>query len=828
MKKNYKFELMEIVFSLKTTVNSMLLSLWGIKKFSGKLLLSILCVAFSVGVSAQDTQAPANPNTNRSARIVLNYFRTLKNQAAGSAHHLVSGQFIGYNDVNTPGYAKITTIFNNTGQGKYVGIVGGDYASQPNSNPANYTINYDLTNPRFITAWNAGHFVSLQVHFKTPIAGGDYKTILTNAQYTEVITPGTTLYNNWRAQLSTVADGLEELQNAGVVVIFRPFHEMNGSWFWWGGYAAITNGNYKTLWQQTFNYLTIDRGLNNLLFLFAASAKSDLVTSTYYPGDNYVDLTGLDTYTSNVTTGGIGGVAAMLGIDKPLGLAEYGPISSTNPVAPLTYQYTTLTNGMKADANLKKMCYFSCWNANWGMDVNPAAGVTAALNDTYVANRDNIVKVADFKPANANANIKAQGVLSYIDGLRARTDKYLISGQFMGYSDGPGYQKIIDIYNNNAANKYVGIVGSDYSNTNLTAFNSTTYTATNNVLHTAWDAGHIVTLQVSMPNPKYPTSYTAAHFAEKISLLDVLPGGAYHANWIAELNVIAAGLQVLKDNNVMVLFRPFHKMNAVGKVWYNNTNTQYFKDTWKFMFNYLTYTKGLNNLLWVFSPDMNTDAATYYPGDEYVDITSLNVDVAKVTPFTSADIPGYDAMIALGKSFGITEFRPLPNTAINYNYHDWFINSLKTAGNNLRDVSFFMCMDGNSGMNYNVKVYEALNLNACVVNMNNFPNLKSATINNPENITKIGDYSTFGDIKVYPNPIEKGSSMNLRIDGLTNNEEMKVSVFNIVGNVVLQQTLRGSLSGSYELKKVSSLQQGIYILSVESLTKSANLRFVVN
>jgi len=268
-------------------------------------------------------------------------------------------------------------------------------------------------------------------------------------------------------------------------------------------------------------------------------------------------------------------------------------------------------------------------------------------------------------------------------------------------------------------------------------------------------------------------------------------------------------------------------MNAVGQVWYNNTNTQYFKDTWIYMYNYLTYTKGLNNLLWVYSPDMNTDAATYYPGNEYVDITGLNVDVTKVTPFTSADIPGYDSMIALGKPFGITEFRPLPNTAINYNYHDWFINSLKNVGNGLRDVSFFMCMDGNSGMNYNVKVYEALNLNACVVNMNNMPNLKSATINNLDNLTKVGDTSALGDIKVYPNPVEKGSSMNLRLDGLTDSEEMNVCVFNMVGNLISQQTLHGSESGFYEVKCVSALQQGIYILNVESPTKSANIRFVV-
>lgn len=835
MKKNYKHVLMGNLIPLKTNVNSMSFSNWGIKKFSGKLLLSILCLAFSAGAFAQATQAPANPNTNRSARIVLNYFRTLKNMAGSGNQRLISGQFQGYNDNLTNQDARITTVYNRSN--KWVGIVGGDYASQPNDNPNYYTINYDFVNPRLISAWNAGHYATIQVHFKSPVAGASLKTPLNATQYAEVITPGTTLYNSWRAQLSTVADGLQQLEDAGVVVIFRPLHEMNGSWFWWGGDEAKNSGRYKTLWQQMFNYLTVTRGLDNLLFVFAPNISTDpvnkpLIPSDYYPGDNYVDLLGLDAYTSTITTSKFSGVTAMLGIDKPLGLSEYGPVGAVNPPTPLTFQYTTLTDGLAADANLKKMVYFHCWNANWGLDVNPSTltptvtGVAAALSHSSVANRDNIAKVSNFKPANANASTKAQGVLNYITGLRSQSDRYLVSGQFTGYSDGPGYQKITDIYNNNATNKYVGIVSSDYSNSTFTTFNSTTYAVTNTMLTSSWNAGHLVMLQASMPNPKYTSGHTETRFKEKISLLEVMPGGLYHTNWLAELDILAAGLQVLENNNVMVLFRPFHKMNAVGQVWYNNTNTQYFKDAWKFMFNYLTYTKGLNNLLWVFSPDMNTDAASYYPGDDYVDITSLNVDITTTALFNSTAIPGYSDMVALGKPFGISEFRPMPNTGANYNYHDWFISSLKTLSNGLRDVSFFVCMDGNSGLNTNVKVKEALTWNACVANRDNIPNLKSATIPNSGDKITIEDPSA-NEVKVYPNPVEKGNSLNLRFEGLTNGDRLYVKVFNVVGNLMSQQTLPGSESNLYEVKSISGLNEGIYILKAEGATKTANIRFVV-
>lgn len=121
MKKNYKRLLSEI----KAQINALPFPNSRTSKLSGKFLLFMICLALSAGVFAQDTQAAANPNTNRSARIVLNYFRTLKNMNGTGNHRLISGQFQGYNDNLTNQDARIITVYNRTN--KWVEIVGGDY-----------------------------------------------------------------------------------------------------------------------------------------------------------------------------------------------------------------------------------------------------------------------------------------------------------------------------------------------------------------------------------------------------------------------------------------------------------------------------------------------------------------------------------------------------------------------------------------------------------------------------------------------------------------------------------------------------------------------------
>ncbi len=80
-----------------------------------------------------------------------------------------------------------------------------------------------------------------------------------------------------------------------------------------------------------------------------------------------------------------------------------------------------------------------------------------------------------------------------------------------------------------------------------------------------------------------------------------------------------------------------------------------FIKVWRHMFDYLSKTKGLDNLLWVYGPNHGNNTAKYYAGDAYVDIVGLDA----YTDFIDKEhIKGYDEVASLPKPFGFTEYGP--------------------------------------------------------------------------------------------------------------------------------------------------------------------------
>jgi mannan endo-1,4-beta-mannosidase len=84
-------------------------------------------------------------------------------------------------------------------------------------------------------------------------------------------------------------------------IVFRPFHEHNGDWFWWGKGIA-SEEDYIKLWRFTIEYLRDEKGVHNLLYSFSpdrSRMKIENIESDYfyaYPGDDYVDIFGFDDY----------------------------------------------------------------------------------------------------------------------------------------------------------------------------------------------------------------------------------------------------------------------------------------------------------------------------------------------------------------------------------------------------------------------------------------------------------------------------------------------------------------------------------------------------
>ena len=115
------------------------------------------------------------------------------------------------------------------------------------------------------------------------------------------ILPGGAEHEAYKARLDLLADFFKSLKKGflskhEIPIVFRPFHEHTGSWFWWGQ-PHCTPEEYKQLWQFTVKYLRDVKGVHNLLYCYSPDIFRDKEHYLEcYPGDDYVDILGIDDY----------------------------------------------------------------------------------------------------------------------------------------------------------------------------------------------------------------------------------------------------------------------------------------------------------------------------------------------------------------------------------------------------------------------------------------------------------------------------------------------------------------------------------------------------
>ncbi len=341
-------------------------------------------LAFALlSVAATAAQPPADPALNPKGRAILAWFQALQ---ASPDLKLVSGQFAGWSGSSAK-MEVLAKIERATGQ--WPAMIGLDYCGWDAGAAAIHT---GPANELAKEYWRDGGLVTISWHAPNPAnpKGGGLNDKGVNLA--DLLAPGET-HDRWMKSLDKIAAGLQELQEAGVVVIWRPFHEMNGGWFWWG--AQVPHGpdgrpdptaappdpaNLIAAWRHMFNYFTHEKNLHNLIWSYGPNHGQPL-TAGYYAGDAFVDLVGLDAYTDLIDPAHIKGFEPVIALGKPAGLTEYGPHGASNP--PGDYDYRRLLDGVAQ--NFPQLRFFMSWDAKW----NPAENLFAKefYNDPRVITR---------------------------------------------------------------------------------------------------------------------------------------------------------------------------------------------------------------------------------------------------------------------------------------------------------------------------------------------------------------------------------------------------------------------------------------------------------
>jgi mannan endo-1,4-beta-mannosidase len=328
-----------------------------------------LLAATWLATFAAPAAQPANPNANAKTRAVLNFFYEAD---ARPTKRVISGQFTDFGNG-----AKVDILKQIADQsGHWPAVAGVDYADFGRG-----SLTWKTPNQVAVAHWKQGGLVTVMAHMYNPAnpKGGGLRD--KGVDIADLLKPGTETNQRWMQELDLAAAGLQDLKDQGVVVLWRPFHEMNGGWFWWG---AQKPEEFIKVWRHMFDYYTKTKGFDHLLWVYGPNHGQK--TAAYYAGDQYVDIIGLDAYTDFIDRQHIKGYEEIVALKKPFGFSEFGPFGPQNP--PGDYDYRKFMEGIAKE--FPKTCWFMSWNAKWSLARNQH--VKEALEHPWVINREDLPK----------------------------------------------------------------------------------------------------------------------------------------------------------------------------------------------------------------------------------------------------------------------------------------------------------------------------------------------------------------------------------------------------------------------------------------------------
>ncbi len=193
--------------------------------------------------------------------------------------------------------------------GKAPAVIGFDYIHLAAS-PANWIDYGDITPVK--DAWEAGNIVQIMWHWNVPRLNNpkaQLSTGISRFSPSNAMVPGNWEYDIMEADIAKVAGYLKLIQDAGIPVIFRPFHEAAGDyapswgpWFWWGAEGVDVT---KQLWDHLYDKLVNDYGIHNMIWCWTVQtcnagelASLDQLQGAYV-GNDKCDFVGVDIYSDD-------------------------------------------------------------------------------------------------------------------------------------------------------------------------------------------------------------------------------------------------------------------------------------------------------------------------------------------------------------------------------------------------------------------------------------------------------------------------------------------------------------------------------------------------
>ncbi|REG94800.1 glycoside hydrolase family 26 protein [Flavobacterium aquicola] len=310
-------------------------------------------------VPASVTLQLTDPNATAETKALYSNLWRIQEKGTMFGHH--DDLLYGRNWITESGRSDIKDVC-----GDYPGVFSVDFAEIMDDRSTTATLNNDRI--RVIKeARERGEVITACCHLNNPLTGGDSWDNSKNTVAKEILTDGSATnlkFNSWLDKLAVFANNLKDSNGKLIPVIFRPFHEHTQTWSWWGS-SATTQQEFISLWKYTIDYLKNKKQVHSFIYAISPQLDQQGTVDSFlfrWPGDNYVDFIGWDSYHGTNTAAFSTNLRNLASLSqqklKPCGVTETGIEGIVKNGAPYD---TYWTNEISIPLSGKKVSLVIMW-----------------------------------------------------------------------------------------------------------------------------------------------------------------------------------------------------------------------------------------------------------------------------------------------------------------------------------------------------------------------------------------------------------------------------------------------------------------------------------
>lgn len=262
--------------------------------FHFRLLTACLLCWCLPSLAERKTNFPIDPKATKETLALFTYLKQISGHSILFGHQHATEYGHGWwGETNRSDVKSVT--------GSHPAVIGVDFSGLSGQPDSLITKEENRLRQIIQDTYERGGIITVSWHFNNPLSdGGFYWKEGVSAAAVPLLVPGAAKHAVYKAILTRIAAFLHTVKGkngALVPLLFRPFHELDGSWFWWGK-NHCTPEQLKELWKFTVSYLRDSMQVHQLLYAYSPDCtfRTEEEFLERYPGDAYVDLVGMDNY----------------------------------------------------------------------------------------------------------------------------------------------------------------------------------------------------------------------------------------------------------------------------------------------------------------------------------------------------------------------------------------------------------------------------------------------------------------------------------------------------------------------------------------------------